>query len=230
MAAQDDQISKNRRRLFKALSAVPVVATLRPGEALANSSAFQCVAKVRAENFSPAPISAGGTQSFGPFDSPDPTDPSNPHNLVAEDVPRWYVDLANGLPVAGVTCDAAPPIQGFAVLYGNGNPDVRHQNPNRNFEGGSQLANAAFVLDLGNERLEFTNSTGDVCWVVSPAQQGFWAKAIRTDAGDTFIEVYPNQSHPRRRIHLNGNPGQKQAITATCLCSVDPNNPIFMCG
>ena len=35
MAAHDEKISQNRRRLFKALSAAPVVATLSPGEALA---------------------------------------------------------------------------------------------------------------------------------------------------------------------------------------------------
>ncbi len=38
MAAHDDKISDNRRRLFKALSAAPVVMTLRPGEALAGSN------------------------------------------------------------------------------------------------------------------------------------------------------------------------------------------------
>ena len=43
MAAHDDKISDNRRRLFKALSAAPVVATLRPGSAVASSSAFQCL-------------------------------------------------------------------------------------------------------------------------------------------------------------------------------------------
>lgn len=232
MAAHDDKISNNRRRLFKALSAVPVVATLRPGEALANSSAFQCVAKVRAENFSPLPTSSGGVQSFGPFASADPTDPSNPHNLVAEDVARWYVDLANGVPVQNVVCDITPPMEGFAVLYGGMNNlgNVRHQDASRNFEGGNPLANAAFVLDAGNERLEFTNTAGEVCWTVSPAQQGYWAKVIRTDANDTVIETYLGQSHPRRRIRLNASAGQNQAITATCLCSVDPDNPIFMCG
>ena len=46
MAAHDDKISNNRRRLFKALSAAPVVVTLRPGEALASTSnVFQCAAK-----------------------------------------------------------------------------------------------------------------------------------------------------------------------------------------
>ena len=45
MAAHDDQISNNRRRLFKALSTAPVVMTLRPGTAAA-SSAYQCVAKL----------------------------------------------------------------------------------------------------------------------------------------------------------------------------------------
>ena len=44
MAAHDEKISANRRRLFKALSATPVVLTLRPGSALANSSIVQCLA------------------------------------------------------------------------------------------------------------------------------------------------------------------------------------------
>lgn len=48
MAAHDDKISTNRRRLFKALSSVPVVMTLRPGSALANSSAYQCVTEIAA--------------------------------------------------------------------------------------------------------------------------------------------------------------------------------------
>jgi len=43
MPAHDDNISDKRRRLFKALSTVPVVMTLQPGSALANSSAYQCV-------------------------------------------------------------------------------------------------------------------------------------------------------------------------------------------
>ena len=43
MAARDDKISNNRRRLFKALSAAPVVATLQPGQALANASNLQCL-------------------------------------------------------------------------------------------------------------------------------------------------------------------------------------------
>lgn len=60
MAAQDNKISGNRRRLFKALSAAPVVMTLRPGSALANASAYQCVTKIvnpAPENrvFSPSP-------------------------------------------------------------------------------------------------------------------------------------------------------------------------------
>ena len=50
MAAQDDKISSNRRKLFKALSAAPVVLTLRPGSALANASAHQCVKIDREEH------------------------------------------------------------------------------------------------------------------------------------------------------------------------------------
>ena len=44
MSVNDEKISANRRRLFKALSAAPMVFTLRPGSALANSSMFQCLA------------------------------------------------------------------------------------------------------------------------------------------------------------------------------------------
>lgn len=45
MASHDENISQNRRRLFKALSAAPVVATLSPGEALARQSSYQCTTK-----------------------------------------------------------------------------------------------------------------------------------------------------------------------------------------
>jgi hypothetical protein len=58
MAAHDEKISSNRRRLFKALSATPVVLTLRPGSALANSSIVQCLA----DGFA----SDAGTQDFVP--------------------------------------------------------------------------------------------------------------------------------------------------------------------
>ncbi len=51
MASDNQPISDKRRRLFKALSAAPIVATLRPGEALANSSAFQCAAKMGEAQF-----------------------------------------------------------------------------------------------------------------------------------------------------------------------------------
>ncbi|MCB1792404.1 MAG: hypothetical protein KDJ27_13635 [Gammaproteobacteria bacterium] len=44
MAAHDEKISQNRRKLFKALSAAPVVTTFSSGSALANASAHQCLA------------------------------------------------------------------------------------------------------------------------------------------------------------------------------------------
>ena len=55
MAAHDDKISDNRRKLFKALSAAPVVMTLRPGAALATASAYQCLANKDADVFIAAP-------------------------------------------------------------------------------------------------------------------------------------------------------------------------------
>lgn len=43
MASDNQPVSDKRRRLFKALSAAPVVATLKPGEALARMSSYQCL-------------------------------------------------------------------------------------------------------------------------------------------------------------------------------------------
>jgi hypothetical protein len=77
MASQDDQISDKRRRLFKALSAAPVVATLRPGEALANTSAFQCLV-------TPPPPSATPVRLI----DPDAV-PACQHNCIAFDQ-RFY--------------------------------------------------------------------------------------------------------------------------------------------
>lgn len=68
MAAHDDKISTNRRRLFKALSAAPVVATLSPGEALANSSAYQCLYnELNARGFhrQETPECASGDECYG---------------------------------------------------------------------------------------------------------------------------------------------------------------------
>lgn len=43
MAAEDNEISPKRRRLFKALSTAPVVMTLQSGSAMATASAFNCL-------------------------------------------------------------------------------------------------------------------------------------------------------------------------------------------
>ena len=75
MAAHDDKISNNRRRLFKALSAAPVVATLRPGSAAA-SSAYQCAANIRKDlTLDPGPVAAG----------------SMPDNFVYENLSYWVL-------------------------------------------------------------------------------------------------------------------------------------------
>jgi len=67
MAAHDDKISDNRRRLFKALSAAPVVMTLRPGSALANTSAYQCLATDTTTDFIPEPSATTCTGEEGCF-------------------------------------------------------------------------------------------------------------------------------------------------------------------
>jgi hypothetical protein len=64
MSADDDKVSGNRRRLFKALSTAPVVMTLRPGEALANNSTFQCAEKIADPNVSP------NLEVYGPVPTP----------------------------------------------------------------------------------------------------------------------------------------------------------------
>ena len=81
MAAHDDKISTNRRRLFKALSAAPVVMTLRPGSAAA-TSAYQCLAKIRLDDVQPtlAPTDLGPVSApVAPFKYAGP-------------LPYWVID------------------------------------------------------------------------------------------------------------------------------------------
>ena len=134
MAAHDEKISTNRRRLFKALSSVPVVMTLRPGSALATSSAYQCLATAR-ENvgFSPGPVDYGFSQDSaykyaGPYDywEINPSAASTPCDLpmsvyIVKRDGKFYddrgIEIASPLPFsesggflvfpAGVTADNA---------------------------------------------------------------------------------------------------------------------------
>lgn len=121
MAAHEEKISDKRRKLFKALSAAPVVLTLRPGSANANSSAFQCAAKILDPRTDPFLVSLGPTPSptpdfvYGTYDYFKLTNvPSNCRlNELADDFVVYidgdlYGNLHPGVPIttSGYTYDS----------------------------------------------------------------------------------------------------------------------------
>jgi len=215
MAAQDDKISDNRRRLFKALSAAPVVMTLRPGTAAA-SSAYQCVQNTRAENYDPF------SGALGPF--PGNSDPIN--NFVIENVPRLYWDAENGASVEDsfgnpVSCDQVIPTDAYIVEYTIGGVK-RYFAQGSNGVGGNQneILNAAVVDD----DLQIKNSSEVFCYVIrGPSSTGYWPVVVYSNDDDTDVSIR-TLSYPRRFLRADGNrpAGANQLINGTCLCSVMP--------
>ncbi len=92
MAAHNEKISNKRRRLFKALSTVPVVMTLRPGSALANQSAFQCLDT--GENIA----------DWHDASWPDINDPCPEGEICYAYERRYYWDTTTGTKVPNTTC------------------------------------------------------------------------------------------------------------------------------
>jgi hypothetical protein len=214
MTSLDNQVSEKRRRLFKALSAAPVVATLRPGEALANSSSFQCVQIVRERFFDPE-------KDLGPFfESHDPV-----NNLVLEDQRRRYWDASKGFGVGEATCAVQTiPDTGYIVKYGN-----RYFAQGANERGGrrNEVLNAS--LDGDDLVISNTENPPQICWrfpapTAPDPIRAYWPKVFYTDNNDSHVFAR-NQSYPRRFLRADGTraAGSNQVLNGSCLCSVNPD-------
>jgi len=110
MAAHEEKISSKRRKLFKALSAAPVVMTLRPGDAVANNSAFQCAEKILDPGADPNLAALGPT--------PPPTT-----DFVFETYDYFMLnDVPDTCSLSDLTDDFVVYID--SILYGNNNPGI----------------------------------------------------------------------------------------------------------
>ena len=144
MAAQDDKISENRRRLFKALSAVPVVATLRPGT-LGGWERGPVLAKIARRKLK---VSSRSQATLGPFaDVPDPA-----NGFVLEEVRRqWCTSrcsckevlersdwVPGSVPALGYSCRARSGI-GRPTRYFSQQREVKGHRVSNVFKGHREL-------------------------------------------------------------------------------------------
>ncbi len=224
MAAHDDNISNKRRRLFKALSAAPVVATLQPGSAFANASAFQCTKNIR-DNLTlhPGPVQPGSSQA-GPF--------------LYQYLTHWVftsysrVKKSNGSYVslrgtgisssqlsAGVTIVQVDPTNSGAHLL-KLLPDG-HSLAER--FAGDPYNDQDVRAFLNGSTLSITNKWGKTCLQASGSVAGFAVIGYAREVGgvqdrDFVIEgIYPEAKvHTARGAHH----GDYQGITATCMNSM----------
>ncbi len=198
MAAHDDKIASNRRRLFKALAATPVVMTLRPGAALANASAYQCLAKDTV------------VDSIAPADTASLCGPDEDcfAYLLLD---YWAVpDTAPETPDA--TCidlRAAVVVETRPGVFVTTTNDVVTARVVKNGDGTLNVMSAA--------------SAGVVCYSNVPKSQGYFLVLGETiDDPTTGAPVgydltntlpFPERAHT----------ADFQGITQTCLLSIDPN-------
>lgn len=220
MAANEKQISQNRRRLFKALSAAPVVATLTPGSALANQSAFQCLSKII------PPVNF------------HPTDPGcNTGETCYVYQPVEYWDTSSGTPPAGggKPFNQWPPaVQALAnqAIYQTSTGDFFILDVTDGSLGGTSIDATLLDVDASN-----------VMRLVGPPDQNgnmeVFLENIGTTSGRGLVLVQPldangaptsasSTSMPPTQISIDGavpevQPvGDLQGITASCLTSIMP--------
>lgn len=196
MAAHDDKISTNRRRLFKALSSVPVVMTLRPGSALANTSAYQCLADGKISNWH--------KYDWPHINMPCPNDGGTACYAYEY---RNYINAKEGTAVSGVSC-----IQGLHHILievgGDGSESYLDFNGN--------MASSYVGVDPADNALRvLINGSGDVCKTGIPVRRGLFAVVGHADEGKTTFTV--DGVFPEYRIEdTNGY----QGITGTCMNSI----------
>ena len=231
MAVHNDKISKKRRDLFKALSAVPVVSTLTPGSALAAQSSMQCAAKLREEFPDPplGPVDAGSVTNpfiyaelrYWILTVADITDPNpKPGESGIKDLTGILIDPADlPLTIVEVVADAinwpdSP--AGLYLLDGTSFDDLFTTGTYQVVGGQLQIFNGASPSKLV---ATLSALTGDFLVVAR-------TKSIINEDGDEIpdgaidtLGIYPEEEFPPNPKPGGPDPGDPQGISATCLSS-----------
>jgi hypothetical protein len=210
MGTQDDKISNNRRRLAKALSAAPVVATLSPGEALATHSSYQCIAKIREHTHVSTFIDCNGSCA-------DDIDPNEGYAYQQ----FWFFDPADGSKVPNDTAPRTCPIGSSGIIVhvdvaGGGFFNLSGTDVSDSvLRSGTDSAPTLNIYNLNIGNGEQSDST--LCLTGIPGQKGLFAVVVKPiitggdEKGAEFVGFYP-QTDP------NVNPNQ--LMTGTCWTSI----------
>ncbi len=193
MEARNDKISDKRRRLFKALSVAPVVATLRPGSALATASAYQCLTKGH-------DISDWHEYTWAQINDPCSVDGEACYAYEY----RNYIDTREGVPVDGRTCPGLHPI---IVEVGGDGSEVY-----MDWAG----ADASPFININNNYPHLRNvrnADGLVCVKKIPVRRGLFAVVGHTNDDQTSFVI--DGVVPEHHVG-----GGYQGITGTCMNSI----------
>ena len=221
MTVHDDKISDKRRRLFKALSAAPVVATLQPGSAFANASAFQCSKNIR-DNLTlrPGPVELGSIN----------TEPFLYNRLT-----YWVFDHSSRVKRSDQSGYRGLHGTGTEAYLGGSGLKVVNMDPDNSSAGPFMLMNGKELQTLfasnkpkvkaildGN-RLKIKNQWGNVCLEANGAEAGFAVIGYAREVGGVQdrdfhpVGVYPEVQVPAKK---GAHHGEHQGITATCMNSM----------
>jgi len=251
MAAHNEKISANRRKLFKALSATPVVLTLRPGSALANTSIVQCLA----DGFA----SDAGTDDFIAAGS---TCSQNDDCFAYKELNYWRVpdqdpistaagsdDLRGAVivetdPVAGVFMTTEGTVVTSRVVKSGGALTIHHGltayhgmlsagsrtlSPSQKIASDSGVSNVDKpeyhgMLTGGKVQEEATQEVETICYANVPGSRGFfklYAGTLEDPQTGLAIAYNTEDVLPYPQRTLNSDAGF-QGIRQTCLLSTDP--------
>ena len=207
MAAHDEKISSNRRKLFKALSAAPVVYTLDSGATGANASAFQCARKHREHSNHYHWKDRSHDHDFEHVGNDmyrDRTDGSlyRKHNYWMTDESRFDVECTNGVSCPTIVVED----HDGTLLDMDGNPamNVRKSGTFRN---GNPVLVATKLDWRGNEK---------DCFKVE-GHKGYAAYIGHTEDHDRrWVEKGFSPKHKMG----GGGMGEKQKLPPSCMNSI----------
>lgn len=234
MAAHDEKISQNRRKLFKALSAAPVVATLAPGQAAAQASAFQCLNNIVGETTPPTPLLSSGVPI---------SDPGAPGEIGGDGstyaympVPTWtIVNPPDGVvPGATKMCPVTHPLLGLTVaaLPTSGTADMGSWGDYVFFDVATQLpiANQNLIQfnPMDPTAIDILEADGSDTCIVALAQNGEPAYAlvestISADRTDWSLAEPPRLYTQWSTTSPGTSKPDVYGITSTCIVSVHPD-------